>query len=228
MVWLGWAGSLATGCNFTPLPEPPAAHGIELSRVDVTIEQPGELRLTGAPGAVSDGPARIWAVSHGGMIAPAEWATTADGSFAFSVPGDDGDTLRLQVRVGATERDPVDVVAVSGDVLHAAPRPDCLDAPLVFANPGAVPSGNAATMDIVIDNGCGSAVSLDAANMRTMPSPFTVAASLPTTIAAGDQLAVQIRFLAGPPLSTAEDLLLLDVSGAASARLAVTLSAKVQ
>jgi hypothetical protein len=211
-------GMLAPSCAIKPQPEPPPVDSptVDLDGVLLSFsdgEAPVEVR--GMPGSVSHPGALIRAFNLDSNNDPVEALVLEDGSFLFTLFGDTGDEVRLQVITPDARSEPVDFSLSESPVASTRALGDCLTLtpPLELVT--------AASASVVVRNGCSFAVQLDTPVMRRPVDGIDVGTngSWPATLEPGKTLSVPITITT----PTFEDVALFPFSAPEQDRRPITL-----
>lgn len=226
-VWLDTALLVSVAaCTATPIPDPPTLDPPPLDgiiHVDETIGT-GEpmLGLTVPPGTLEPG-STLFVANLETAEPPLFLPVEADGSVTTTIfTLNLGDVLRTQVRQDDLRSTPVDGRVVEADAPLMSPDTtvaDCLVAtPTLELDFGAAA---ATAQEISFDNGCGGAVQLTPA-LRQEVAAFTVPGA-PLDIADGGFATLSVGFAGGDGMTLVEDILLVEVTGVVTGRLAISL-----
>ncbi len=210
-------GSVAPSCAIKPQPEPPPVDSptVDLDGVFLSYsdgEAPVEVR--GLPGSVSHPGALLRAFNLDSDNDPVEALVLDDGSFLFTIFGDTGDEVRLQVITPDARSKPVDFSLSDSPVPSTRALGHCLTLtpPLELVT--------ASSASINVHNGCAFAVQLDSPVLRRPVDGIELASgSWPTVLDPGKALSVPITITA----SAFEDIVLFPFSAPEQDRRPVTL-----
>ncbi len=148
---------LVASCSVSPQPLPPP--GLSRSEIRIEVSGAGQLRVSGAAGAVLGEAETMEIVNLGnasGSFLRVSGDVAPDGSFTVDLPGVPADSLRIQAYRDDEERsEALDVTASPDGTLADPLRIACMtvDPPLEI-DLGAVPSGGSAQATLVVTNGC--------------------------------------------------------------------------
>ena len=198
---------LGSGCAIKPQPEPPPEDKPTIDLNGVMLEfSDGEapIDINGVPGSVSHPNAIVRAFNLDRTDDPAQALVLEDGSFHFTIFGEMGDEVRLQVITPDTRSDPVDFILDETPTLSVRALAHCL---LLTPNLELVTSSSSS---VVVRNQCSSAVQLEVPVLRRPVDGVEVATgSWPTSLASGQSLSVPITLTNPDPF---EDIVLITVS----------------
>lgn len=216
--------ALAAGCGFTPVPQPPPMDVLNLDEVLMTVDLDAgvrRVRFVGGPKA-SIGGYELWIVDLDGVESPVIAPIDDDGSFDVWVPGDEGHEMRLQVRFDDQRFEPRDVIVRDGQSPERVVRADCLTVGPAFEVAfGEVEVGGDGPSSVLIENGCGGDLVVDAVSPRVALLPVVVDTTLPLTIGDGLSESVELR-IEPTAAGFVEEVLFLYISGAETERWPLT------
>ena len=211
-------GPVAPGCAIKPQPEPPPVDSptVDLDSVLLSFsdgEAPVEVR--GMPGSVSHPGALVRAFNLDSNHDPVEALVLDDGSFLFTIFGDTGDEVRLQVITPDARSKPVDFSLTESPVPSTRALGNCLTLtpPLELVT--------ASSAHIIVRNDCSFAVQLDTPVMRRPIDGIDVGtgSSWPATLDPGTSLSVPVTITA----TAFEDVVLFPFSSPEQDRRPITL-----
>lgn len=219
------AAALLASCGFTPVPEPPPGGSLDLNDVHMTIDLdsglPYETTFHGSPDASIAG-AILWALNFDSTEPPQQETVGEDGSFELTIEAEDGDEVRLQVRLEGFRFDPVDVIVHHDRQPERVGRQGCFSVDPYYEidfGDNAVPAE--VTRTIQVHNGCGGTLTVDSIAERVDLPSLTIETAAPLTIPDGEQRTIDVRFALDAP-GQAEDALLIGVTGATEGRWPLT------
>ncbi len=223
---LGLAWGLV-GCGVSPKPDPPDV-AFEFDPERTTFNEPDAphsperpVELVGGPGAASPPGAIIRLYPLGSDLPRAEAEVGMDGSFLMpEVLG--GQEVRIQILHGTERSEPVDLW-LDPDTAHPAPVTrafaDCLvldpDKELELRS----------THSVVVSNGCGDRVTLDAPVLRRAVSGIDLGTnqSWPVTLSPGGEIEIRVEPTA--ELDADEEIFFIEATAPETERWPITFRA---
>lgn len=206
------AALVLAGCVGTPQPNPPSIDG---ARLGAGTQRGTMIDIVGAVGAVEPAGATVRVTPLDSIEDPRDVLVAEDGSFSVTV---ERGVHRLEPRLD-DRRGPVVDVAVDLGLAIVRPLSPCFEVPEV-QEAAATRVGEASELEVVLVNGCASEALLAGAAMRRA-SDFEVVEA-PARIEPGARSSVRVRFTPSAE-GTREEVLLVEVSGPAVERRAVSL-----